>query len=1080
MVRRDARASEIGNPAAAWISAVLLGRYGDLADFLLWAAVITVASLARWLLRRWAPDPQADPTGFVRANRTGVGLVAVTWGLGLAILVPQLPVEGQAIAAVVTAGLAAAATSTLLADPTGFHLFTLTVFAGFGVGVARGTQGASLSLLALVAAFWAVMAFQQFRSFRETRNRLATAASLTLAQERYRSLVESASDLVWRVDRQGRWSFLNRAAEAIYGIPSQDLLGRNALEFAADTHREADRAAFRQLLEGTKLVDHETVHHGQDGTLRRLSFSATPVFSASGSVVGAQGTARDVTEQAAYRETLERLVQQTSLVRSLINTTADEIFFKDASGVYRGCNQAFAESLGTTEEALIGKRDEDLYTPDQARRYRESDRVVMDSNVPLRMEEWVEKPDGRKVLLDTVKTAYRVDDGTPLGVVGITRDITERKRQEERLREALERAEWATRMKSVFLANMSHEVRTPMNGILGLAELLLDSDLDPHQQQSVRLILQSAEGLLSVLNDILDFSKIEAGRIELEDVPFDLHDLAASVLGLISVPASQRGNELELEIDEDVPRAVTGDPVRLRQVLNNLLSNAVKFTEDGRVRVGLSTADSEADSDGASHVRVRFSVEDTGIGIPAAKISQIFQEFQQADTSTARRYGGTGLGLTISRRLVALMGGQLGVESLPGRGSTFHFVLPLHKDPAGEGLITALPGGGGHLGETRVLVVDEGEIPRRTLREFLESAGALVEDAEDRDAAVTIARQAARGARPIDLVVVDMDMARGDGLEVVEAVREAAGNPGLSALALSASPRPGESGRLSRAGVGAYLTTPVSRHDFLWAVSSVLAVGGARLPTRPGQAERLTPPARLPLKILVAEDNHVNQELARAILERAGHRITLAANGQEALEAARREPFDLVLMDLQMPEMDGMAATRALRGEPELRDLPIVALSAHGIEQEEIRARSAGMDGFLAKPFRPEDLLSTVERWAPPPLDAAAFREEMEAAGAGDAVTSILSALAEDIPVQVAELSAALAQNDLSTAAMQAHGMKSAAASVGATVLARALDDLERAARDENASRVHRALEDVQRIAPVVIQAIMDQGTGEP
>jgi PAS domain S-box-containing protein len=1098
IIRADARASEIGNPVVAWVAVVLLQGQHQTMGIVAWAVAVTAMSLLRMGLRRLAPDPQADPARFMRANRLGVFLVALAWAVGLVILLPQFSVEGLALTAVFVAGLAAASTATLSADLLAFHLFNGVMLSGFVIGALQSDVAAPYALSTLVLAFWIVLGEVNRRAYQALLERLETSATLAVTQQRYRSLVESASDLVWRVDDQGRFTYLNRAAEGIYGAEPSELVGKNAIEFADPDNLEADQAAFQDVMAGGELTAHETVHRSLDGVPRHLSFSARPVRRDDGRIVGVQGMARDVSEQVAHRKALERLVRQTSLIRSLINTTADQIYFKDAQGVFRGCNDSFAAFAGVTEEELVGRTAYDLYPQERADVYTSSDRQMLREGGPHRSEEWVEAPDGNRVLLDTVKTIYRNDDGSPAGIVGVVRDVTERHRHEEELRDAVDQAERATRMKSAFLANMSHEIRTPMNGILGMTELLLGSGLTPDQTESAELILRSAEGLLAVLNDVLDFSKIEAGRMELESTPFDLHEAVETAVRVLGVSASRRGNELLLDIDPAVPRGVVGDPVRLRQVLTNLVSNAVKFTENGEIQVRARLGEGGAGDDG---VTIEFEVRDTGIGIAPERLAHIFEEFEQADRSTSRRFGGTGLGLTISRRLVELMGGSLGAESELDRGSRFHFSAVVRLDREAENLASpALPAGS--LSRTRILLVDDSATNRRILREFLQPEGATVMEAHDGPTGRAMLSEAKHLGDPFDLVVMDLVMPGEDGLECIEAIRRDDVFPSRNVIVLTSSARSGDASVARDLGVGAYVAKPIARRPFLWAVTSVLASSADTVPPRPRQGSTRLP-ANEPVRyhVLLAEDNRVNQEVARSILERGGHRVTVVGDGEAAVAAAEADRPDVILMDLEMPVMDGLAAARAIRALPEGASLPVVALTAHALNDEREQARASGMNDFLTKPFRPEELLGLVRRWgatgvaesrgadAPArrsdrPLHGAEgshpvrsaelerFRAAMEEAGVGHAVDRTLRAYLEETPRQQAELTSACEGGDMETVRRLAHGMKSAAGSIYAHDLSKQMGELEAAARGGDVDRAAALLPSIRAAQERVLNDI--------
>ena len=543
--------------------------------------------------------------------------------------------------------------------------------------------------------------------------RMAEAARRE-AEALYRGLVDSAQDLVWRVDVGGRWVFLNRASAEIYGIPPQEMLGKPFTDFVDPSSLEQDRIAFGEVARGFELGDHETVHRDVGGNLRRLSFSMRPVLDAHGAVVGAQGTARDVTERVAHREALEQVAEQSDLIKSLLDASSDLIFIKDAAGVYRGCNDAYARQLSLPPASILGRRDADLYPSWRAETFLESDAEAYRIRGSVTMEEWQENDSGELRLLQTVKTPQFGSDGTPRGIIGISRDVTENRLQEERARQVAREAERASMMKTSFLANMSHEIRTPMNGVLGMTEILLDSGLTGEQVHFAEMVKSSAVSLLSILNDVLDLSKIEAGRLELEETAMDLPGTVSACVRMLAVSASARGNELLMDLRPEVPHAVVGDPARLRQVLTNLVGNAIKFTKEGEVVVEVSV-----DEDAGDLQWVRFAVRDSGIGIPPDKLDTIFEEFQQADVSTTRTHGGTGLGLAISRRLVRMMGGEIRVASTLGEGSEFSFTLPFRR--ASEvALVRDRGREQGQLEGVRVLVVDDNTTNRRILREFLE------------------------------------------------------------------------------------------------------------------------------------------------------------------------------------------------------------------------------------------------------------------------------------------------------------------------------------------------------------------------
>ncbi|MBW3631186.1 MAG: response regulator, partial [Gemmatimonadetes bacterium] len=500
---------------------------------------------------------------------------------------------------------------------------------------------------------------------------------------------------------------------------------------------------------------------------------------------------------------------------------------------------------------------------------------------------------------------------------------------------------------------MSHEIRTPMNGIIGMGELLSHTELSPRQREYLTLVQQSADSLLHLLNDILDFSKIEAGRLELEAIPFALRDSLADTLQTLSVRAAEKGIELAYRIPPDVPDALIGDPGRLRQIAVNLVGNAIKFTERGEVVVQVQV---EAMSE--ETVTLHVIVSDTGIGIPPEKQNLIFGAFSQADSSTSRRFGGTGLGLAITMELVSLMGGRIWVESVAGKGSHFHFTANFglqgeaaEKRPAGFPSVYRL----------RVLVVDDNETNRRILEEMLAGWQMSPTVAGSGDAALASLQRAEARGRPFQLVLLDAMMPGMDGLTFAEHVREHPQWAGLPMIILSSAGRGPEVERTAKVGIARYLNKPVKQSDLLDAILGVIQAGGAE--AEPA-APRVDEPEVAPLRILLAEDGVVNQQVAVNLLESRGHTVEVANNGVEAVAAFERGGFDLVLMDVQMPEMDGFEATAAIRGRERAAGghIPIVAVTAHAMKGDRERCIAAGMDDYLSKPIRAEELYATVSR----------------------------------------------------------------------------------------------------------------------
>ena len=647
------------------------------------------------------------------------------------------------------------------------------------------------------------------------------------------------------------------------------------------------------------------------------------------------------------------------------------------------------------------------------------------------------------------------------------------KRAEAVMRDARDLAERVARARSAFLANMSHEIRTPMNAVLGFVELILDTELSTEQRRALELVRSSSEALLMILNDILDYSKIEAEHLELESIPFDVSKVVHATASLLAVRAREKHLELLAEVSADVPRAVRGDPTRLRQVLMNLIGNAIKFTEQGEIVISVNATA----TDGTA--KVTFAVRDTGIGIAAEHVASVFKEFTQADSTMTRRYGGTGLGLAISQRLVRLMGGKLTVKSEVGRGSEFSFslALPVETSPPTRAAGLAALGG------RRMLIVDDNQTNRRILREMLAAEGIKVDE-------VSTAADGLEALRRVryDLAILDVQMPDMDGFQLATAVRADKKIKGTNLLMLTSAGQRGDGERCRELGIRGYLTKPISRSDLLEALRTVLAgspeeAGTPEVVTRHTIAE-----SRATLRVLLAEDNPVNQQVAVAMLVKRGHAVHVSSNGREALEAVQERDYDVVLMDIQMPEMDGFEATHAIRALPKGKDLPIIGLTAHALSGERERCLSHGMTDYLAKPFKAHELFALVEGTAEPkaaaapppeplvpPVDLEGFRTTLREAGAEQALYSIVDTYVRQAPDRLAALAAAAATGAGPDMAKAAHVFRGSSATIGARGLAELLERVETSARAGDIQAAQDAFESVSPLAHSVIDYLRQQ-----
>ena len=710
-----------------------------------------------------------------------------------------------------------------------------------------------------------------------------------------------------------------------------------------------------------------------------------------------QAANEQLQRQIAERHQVEAARRATETkYRTIIEQVSDAILvLQDGKTVYR--NPAMVKLFGHTPEesaASAGKSFLDFVAPEDRERVQTYyQRRLRGESVPDQYELTIVSLSGKRAIVE-ISPCLIEYEGRPATLV-VQRDITARKEAEARLaqtnmelqgeiaerlkteqalRQAKEAAEIAAQAKSTFLATMSHEIRTPMNGVIGMADLLRDTPLHAEQRDYAEAIRRCGDVLLTVINDILDYSKIEAGKLELETVGFDLRSLLEDVLELLAEAADAKDIGLAALIDAHVPLHVMGDSARLRQILINLISNAVKFTDMGEVAVRAQTVES---TDTA--VCIRFEVQDTGLGIPMDVQPRLFQSFTQADSSTTRKHGGTGLGLAICKQLTALMGGDIGVQSAPGQGSTFWFTVRLGRGETSTASLMALPT---DLEGLRVLCVDRHATSRAALAAHLQAWGLQIGVAETSAQALDDLRLASDRGQPYDLVFIDSripDVAEQPLIRVIKA------DPALAAtrlVQLTSFSQRSHGKTASQAGFTGHLVKPVRHSQLYNCLVAVMDVSRGAPLTETASPHHVTPKRlRARLKVLLAEDNLVNQKVASRMLEKLGCEVDLAANGREAVEAVAQNPYDLILMDCQMPEMDGFAATAAIRQgkAPQDRRIPIITMTANAMEGDHASCLAAGMDDYLSKPTQLEKLADMIHKWAPTATIVSASGDDLKA-----------------------------------------------------------------------------------------------------
>jgi two-component system, sensor histidine kinase and response regulator len=937
----------------------------------------------------------------------------------------------------------------------------------------RRSQAAALSL-----AEDAEMARSEIAQYRDHLEQLVKdrTEEVRVSEERTRLLLESVAEGIIGVSVDGKMTFINPAACRMLGYSPDEFEGRELHSIIHYAHEDGspyprdDCPMHKSISEGTAShVDSEVLWR-KDGTCFPVAYSSNPVHK-DRSLVGSVITFSDITDRRRAEAALGESERRT---RTILETAIEGVLLVDNDSAILIANPALCAILGRPQEEIIGRQILDFVD--------EENRLILLDQLEKRKkgqsgayEISLQRSDGVNVPCLFNASPFLDEKGAKKGSFALVTDITARKLADEQVRRAKEIAEEATKAKSDFLANMSHEIRTPMNAVIGMAHLALQTELTPKQADYVRKIQRSAHSLLGIINDILDFSKIEAGKMHMESVDFSLDEVLDNVSTVVGVKAHEKELEFLMDTTQDVPLALVGDPLRLGQVLINLCNNAVKFTEQGEIVISTKVVEKQDE-----WAMLQFSVRDTGVGLTEEQKGKLFKAFSQADMSTTRKYGGTGLGLTISKRLVNMMGGEIWVESEAGKGSEFIFTAKFglaskfsrrHLEPSVD------------LRGMRVMVVDDNASSREILQSLLETMTFDVTVAASAEEGIAELEKEAQ-SRPYKLVVMDWRMPGMDGIKASEVIKSHPSLPQKPKIIIAtAYGREEVMQKCEKVGVDGFLLKPVGQSVLFDAIMVAFgkeaSEGEAVAWVRRSDEEQLRKIRGA--RVLLAEDNEINQQVAKEILEQAGLVVSIANNGKEAVEMVRAGDFEVVLMDIQMPVMGGFEATQEIRMGEGYKDLPIIAMTAHAMAGDHEKSLEAGMNDHVTKPIDPYQLLSALVKWIKPVkremsegvCETLIGKNEVEdilpcelpgismASGLGrvggnkQLYAKLLCQFKDGQEKAVEQIKAALQSGDVDTATRLAHTVKGVSGNLGGESLYRAAAELEKAIKEGRESLDH-------------------------
>ncbi|MCK4671198.1 MAG: response regulator [Candidatus Aegiribacteria sp.] len=875
---------------------------------------------------------------------------------------------------------------------------------------------------------------------------------LAESENRFRDVALCSADWVWEVDASGKYIYCSDSVINVLGYSTSEIIGRTPFDFMQPEEAERISKEFLSIVEGKRdIVNLENRNLDKDGNIHILVTNGVPILDKNGELLGYRGIDRDVTEKRKAEEELNKaLIANKTILDSV--PFGMMIIGKDKRII--SANSTARVLLGREIEELKGRICHDFICPtrvgkcpilDLGEILDESERILLNRN-------------GNRIPILKSVTPIELNNEDVLLEAFV--DISRQKRAEEE-------AKMASNVKSVFLANMSHEIRTPMNGVIGMTGLLLDTDLTPEQMDYTQTIQQSADSLMSIINDILDFSKMEVGKLELEEIDFDLRIMLGSIADITAIRIQDKNLELMLKIDSEVPSLLKGDPGRLRQVIVNLLGNAVKFTSEGEIVLEVDVI-----RETEKRVLIKFSITDTGVGIPSDKLQNLFDPFTQADSSTTRKYGGTGLGLTISRQITNLLGGEIGVESTPGKGSTFWFTADMIFRKPAQVLSKEKTDEFALLHSMKILIVDDNQTNRTILSGMMKNWGCRYNTATSGASALRILKDSIEKDDPFDIAILDMQMPDMDGETLGREIKK---DPDLRDTLLlimyTSMATRGDAARMSKAGFSAYLTKPVKTFQLRDCLISMhrknkkegILTEARGIITKHSLAET----RKEKFRILLAEDNPINQKVALKILEKLGYSAVPVENGREAVQELENNTYDLVLMDIQMPEMDGFEATDIIRDPKSSvlnHEVPIIAMTAHAMDGDRDKCIQAGMDDYISKPVRPEMLTMMIKKVLSREFiteaeqktgkvnkgldvfDRSVLRESL-----GDdheLIEEILELFKSNSDEIMTSLKNAALKDDLETVRKNAHSLKGSSGNIGAKALMKTMKSIEEACSD--------------------------------